>query len=362
MLFPMRVGLAQCSLFAGLNALLLEVLRSSATSTRVDEAVLPARLLAAVRSNSPTNRLLGKVVSAAGALSQVERGQLLLAVQAARAVRPLFSDCAISTPVVPDSLAAPLKDFATHLFSKTAELVKVVAACGESVMDHYSRYAADEPPGNGKVCGMCGTEFLAQFRADVEASEQWRAPYDHLLAKDTYPILAVHPENLMPVCVTCNSKAKLRKDLLHDGRGQRRKCFDPWGEFAHDRVNLAPDFGSVSPTVSLTMTGLTAAERDKLSTWDDVYRIKERIEGEFLSLREKLAEDLDLSDLTAFRASLTQMAERRMGAVRLTPYSFWRAKLFSSMATLPDQPLEQLRELCVEGLDPDGDRADIFGI
>ena len=362
MLFPMRAGLAQCQLFVGLNALLLEVLRSAATSTRIDETDLPAGLLVAVRRNSPTNRLLGQVNSAAATLSQAERDQLLVAVQAARTVRPLFSDCTISTPDVPDSLRAPLKEFSTHLFSQTAKLVKVIAACGESVMDHYSRYAADEPPGNGKVCGMCGTEYLAQFRADVEASEQWRAPYDHLLAKDTYPIFAVHPENLMPVCVTCNSKAKLRQDLLHDGPGQRRKCFDPWGECAHERVDLAPDFGSVSPRVSLTMTGLTASERDKLSTWDDVYRIKERIEGEFLSLREKLAEDLDLSDLNAFRASLTQMAGKRMGAVRLTPYSFWRAKLFNSMATLPDQPLEQLRELCVEGLDPDGDRADIFGI
>mgnify|MGYP003381291905 CR=1 FL=1 len=362
MLFPMRAGLAQCQLFVGLNSLLLEVLRSAATSTRIDETVLPEGLLAAVRRNSPTNRLLGQVNSAAATLSQAERDQLLVAVQAARTVRPLFSDCAISTPGVPDSLSAPLKEFATHLFSQTAKLVNVVAACGESVMDHYSRYAAHEPPGNGNVCGMCGTEYLAQFRANVEASEQWRAPYDHLLAKDTYPILAVHPENLIPVCVTCNSKAKLRKDLLHDGRGLRRRCFDPWGECAHDRVDLAPDFGNVSPTVSLTMTGLTASEQDKLNTWDDVYRIKERVEGEFLSIREKLAEDLDLSNLTAFRASLTQMSERKMRYVRLTPYSFWRGKLFRSMATLPDQLLEQLRELCVAGLDPDGDRADIFGI
>lgn len=362
MLLPMRAGLAQCQLFVGLNALLLEILRSAATGTRVDETVLPAGLLAAVRRNSPTNRLLGEVNSAAKTLSQAERDELLVAVQAARAVRPLFSDCAVNTPVVPDSLSASFKEFATHLFSKTAKLVNVVAACGESVMDHYSRYAAHEPPGNGNVCGMCGTEYLAQFRANVEASEQWRAPFDHLLAKDTYPILAVHPENLMPVCVTCNSKAKLRRDLLHDGNGRRRLCFDPWGECAHDRVNLAPDFGSVSPAVSLTMTGLTAAEQDKLDTWDDVYRIKERVEGEFLSIREKLAEDLDLSNLAAFRASLTQMAERKIRAVRLTPNSFWRSKLFSSMSGLPDEPLEQLRELCVAGLDPDGDRADIFGI
>ncbi len=362
MLFPMRAGLAQCQLFVGLNALLLEVLRSAAMRTRVDETILPAGLFAAVRRNSPTNRLLGQLNSAAEALSQAERDQLLLAVQAARAVRPLFSDCAISTPVVPASMFAPLKQFSTHLFLNTAKLVDVVAACGESVMHHYSRYAAHEPPGNGNVCGMCGTEYLAQFRADVEALEQWRAPYDHLLAKESYPILAVHPENLMPLCATCNTRAKHRKDLLHEEGGRRRKCFDPWGECAHDRVNLAPDFGGVSPTVLLTMSGLTASERDKLDTWDDVFRIKERVEGEFLSIREKLAEDLDLSDLTAFRASLTQMAERKLRAARLTPYSFWRAKLFSSMSTLPDRPLEQLRELCADGLDPDGDRAEVFGI
>jgi len=196
----------------------------------------------------------------------------------------------------------------------------------------------------------------------VDASKQWRAPYDHLLAKDTYPILAVHPENLMPVCVTCNAKAKLRKDLLRDGSGRRRECFDPWGEYAYERVSVTPNFRGVLPAVSLTMIGLSASEQDKLNTWDDVYRIKERVEGEFLSIREKLAEDLDLTNLTAFRGSLSHMAEKKMRSVRLTPNNFWRAKLFGSMVTLPDHLLEQLRELCVAGLDPDGDRFDLFGI
>ena len=63
----------------------------------------------------------------------------------------------------------------------------------------------------------------------MEDREQWRGPYDHLLAKDHYPLYGIHPKNLLPICHTCNSKAKHAKDLLIKD-GNRRLSFSPWSE------------------------------------------------------------------------------------------------------------------------------------
>jgi hypothetical protein len=93
-----------------------------------------------------------------------------------------------------------------------------------------------------------------------------------------------------------------------------------------------------------------------------VYRIRERVEGEFLSLREKLAEDLNIQDLESFRESLTDRATTRRNAERVSPGNFWRGLLYGSLLSLPDDLLEQLRSLCAAGLDPDGDAAVTFGI
>ncbi|MBH3463609.1 hypothetical protein I5Q49_02000 [Pseudomonas carnis] len=229
-------------------------------------------------------------------------------------------------------------------------------------MDHYIRYSADLAPGNGNVCGMCATELLAQRQNNVAAAEQWRAPYDHLLAKDTYPQFGVDPYNLLPICHTCNSKAKLAKDLLRNPEGVRRTCFDPWSESAHGQVSLQVNFLDILPKAIWNTIPIDPINQIKLTTWNDVYRIKERIEGEFLSLQEKLAEDLHLENLTLFKISIENKAREKINYARLTPYNYWRSLLYSSLLLLPDQLLEQLRTLCLDGLDPNGDAAATYGV
>lgn len=209
---------------------------------------------------------------------------------------------------------------------------------------------------------MCATEQLAQRRHHVEAEDQWRAPYDHLLAKDKYPLFGVDPDNLLPICHTCNSKAKLAKDLLHDEAGQRRICFDPWSEHAHEQVILTTTFQDLSPVVSLDMTPLSPTNQNKLRTWNEVYQIKARVEGEFQSLYIKLAEDLKLTDLAEFKQSIEEKSAAKLNTARLTPNNYWRGLLYTSLLRLPDHILDQLRALCLEGLDPDGDATATFGV
>jgi len=203
MLFPMHQGLAASFVFTGLNAFLLQYLQATATGTALNETALPAGLWAAIQANQKTIDLVEGVRVAIDNLDDNQREAVYLAAQDAHMVRQLLTDPTSAIPMVPESLHAGLKALGFHLYSRTSDLVGVIGACGESVQDHYIRYSANPPAGNGRVCGMCGTEYLAQWRANVAEGDQWRAPYDHLLAKDSYPLFALHPENLLPVCRTC---------------------------------------------------------------------------------------------------------------------------------------------------------------
>ena len=76
---------------------------------------------------------------------------------------------------------------------------------------------------------------------------------------------------------------------------------------------------SCFPRVVVDFKSVDADRLEKLTTWDDVYEIKARVEGEFAVLREKIAEDVAAPDEAAFLARLTQVASAKAGAYRLTP-------------------------------------------
>lgn len=363
MLLPVRTGLPTSTIFRSLNTLMREVLFASCSGRAIDDSTLPYGLLLAAQANPDTNARLQAFCAVIAALDDEGRYQLYLGACAASSVRQLFTDPIAVIQEIPDAVNVELKKLAAHLFKSSSKLADITKACGETVMDHYNRYSAFHPPGNGNVCGICATEQLAQQRSGVAANDQWRAPYDHLLAKDKYPQFGIDPYNLLPICHTCNSKAKLAKDLLHNLAGRRRTCFDPWTESAQGQVKLQVDFQGISPIVSWGMAPLTPTNHSKLTTWDEVYRIKERVEGEFLSLQEKLAEDLDSGDLAAFKHSIQTKANARKQFERRTPFNYWRHLLYESLLLLSDPDLEQLRMLCHAALDdPNGDAAATYGI
>ena len=361
MLFALHPGIADSAVFVGLNAFLLEWLRAQATHTAIDESHLPAGLCRAILENQETARLLSALADAVDALSAEQRERVRVVAHEARSMRYVFGDLARAAPSVPEGLNAALKTLGARLYAQASKLVGVTQSCGESIMNHYIRYTVNPPAGNGNVCGVCGTDYLAQRRANVADATQWRSPYDHLLARNLYPLFSVHPENLLPTCRTCNEKAKLAKDLLRDAGGQRRACFDPWSESAERRTEMTVSLGDTAPILHLRMVGSSPAEQGKLDTWDDVYRIKERVEGEFTSLFEKIAEDIELTDLAAFRASLRTRVDAKYRTRHLTAYSFWRSRMFAAVLELPDEELEQLRALCAEAIESISS-ANAFGI
>lgn len=346
MLFRAKTDLLPCAIFVGLHALLREVILAGCGDRRVDDAQMPNMLWDAVCGNAGTLKVIDALRAKLDLLAGNEKHALWLNVRAAPSVRELMCEPTAIIPTPPESIVSELKKCVEHLFDRTAKLVTVERACGESLAGYFNRYSADWPHGNGIICGICGTEVLAQRRLDVESEDQWRAPFDHLLAETQYPLIALDPMNLLPVCHTCNSKAKLAKDILYDDQGRRRRSFDPWSEYAADQLAMSVKFDSLIPLVDVEFQPRDLLNEEKLLTWDNVYKIRQRVKGEFRSLSVKLIEDLNLDTLVDFKNSIQRQANIRIGLCRVSPFNHWRGTLYRGMQAIPDAQLDRLRETC----------------
>lgn len=348
MLFPIRPALAQSRVFDGLNRFLRELMLAALEGRAVDPNALFAGLHAAIDGNQATKDLADALHSALVGLPQAQKAALRNELMLNREPCSYLTDRALALPAIPDGVFPHLKRLSVHLYEQTAKLVGVVAACGECIDDHFVRFRADAAPGNGNVCCVCGTEHLAQMRAGVDDNQQWRGPYDHLLAKDVYPLYGVHPGNLLPICHTCNSKAKLSKDLLYQN-GQRRLSFSPWTEFAAlAEVRVTVDDADGFPQVLVRLHGDTADRQEKLDTWDEVYKIKDRVEGEFKALHTKIAEDVSAQSEADFLADLDRRALAKAGACRVSPFNYWRARVYRSVTVMDQASREALRHAILQ--------------
>lgn len=346
MLFAIRPDLPQSKVFDGLNRFLRETMLATLDGRQVDETNLPAGLCAAVAGNSPTCAAIDALVAKLSALHQGQKQALRDALELNTDPCAFLADRTKPLPYIPDAVFPALKTLAVHLFQRTAKLKGVEQACDECINDHYARFRHRDAPGNGNVCCVCGTEYLAQIPADKNDNKQWRGPYDHLLAKDLYPLYGVDPKNLLPICNTCNSKAKLAKDLvLKDG--VRRLSFSPWTEYASQQeieVVVVDDANDLFPRVVVNFRGNDPDRQEKLATWDDVYEIKSRVEGEFKELAAKLAEDASAPDDASFLKKLHEVRRAKFQAQRLTPFNYWRARVYAAVTHMSPPSREALRQ------------------
>lgn len=345
MLFAIRPHLQQSRVFDGLNRFLRETMLATLEGRQVDETNFPAGLCAAVAGNPPTCAAIDASVAKLSALNQRQKQALKDALALNTEPCAFLADRTEPLPYIPDAVFSALKTLAVHLFQRTAKLKGVELACGECIDDHYARFRHGNAPGNGNVCCVCGTEYLAQVRTDENDNEQWRGPYDHLLAKDLYPLYGVDPKNLLPICNTCNSKAKLAKDLVFKD-GVRRLSFSPWTERASlQEVDvIVDDANDLFPRVVVTFRSDDPDRQEKLATWDDVYEIKSRVEGEFKELAAKLAEDAHAPNDASFLQRLRDVGLAKAQAQRVTPFNYWRARVYAAVRGMNPRSREALRQ------------------
>lgn len=335
MLLPIRPNTPASAIFSALNASLGDFFRASVDAAEFDADLFVGAVGEALWSNEATREKFASLWNALQLQTRVIRQRLCDDFNNHQnQLSNLFADSAMPLPTVPDDIQTSLHALTSHLFSRSSKLVDIELACNETIQGYFNRFRECTEWGNGNVCCACGAEELAPFRADVDPDDQWRGPYDHLLAKEKYPLFGVHPLNLMPICAICNSKAKLAKDLLRDENGNRSRSFFPWSESAHDCVDITlatdePD--SLLPVIRVELISDDPGTQDKLDTWNRVYVIRSRVEGEFAAFPECIASDMGRNTYEGFVTRLQSQANNLSGLCRLKPYNFWRAKLYSAI-------------------------------
>ena len=228
-----------------------------------------------------------------------------------------------------------LKDVATHLYCATKDIQAIRdEANGIDIVSHFNSFR--DMAVNGNICKACGMKELAAFRAGVPDGDQWRADYDHQLCKSKYPIFAVHPDNLVPLCDVCNQDAKKAKDLFKSDNGNERLAFYPYTEEASELV--AVEIGRLrdpEPTIKLVWATVDAALINKLETWDDIYEIRSRVEGRFRSLEVIIQDEINPAELVHLRNQVSDKARPVPNyTLKRKEWAFWYQKVFQQLAQI----------------------------
>ncbi|MGO2009115.1 hypothetical protein [Vreelandella alkaliphila] len=222
-----------------------------------------------------------------------------------------------------------LKSLCTHLYCSTKDVPTIVRVSGGTdITAHFNAYS--EPTVNGNVCKACGMAKLAVFRAGVPDVDQWRADYDHQLCKSKYPIFAVHPDNLIPLCDVCNQDAKKAKDLFKHKNGTKRLAFYPYNEEAKGLIDIEIDnLHDPEPTIKVNWNTQDGVLLDKLNTWDEIYEIRSRVEGQFRSLEAIIEDEIRPRHPADVQNGIHYEARPHSpNSLKRKEWAFWYQKLF----------------------------------
>ncbi|MBL0625852.1 hypothetical protein [Aeromonas jandaei] len=232
-----------------------------------------------------------------------------------------------------------LKTLCTHLYCSTKGLEPVITASGgTNITGHFNAYRAQAV--NGNICKACGMKELAAFRAEIPEGDQWRADYDHQLCKSKYPIFAVHPDNLIPLCDVCNQDAKKAKDLFKHKNGTERLAFYPFNEEAMDFIGIEINsLRDPEPTIKVIWNTQDDVLLDKINTWNEIYEIRSRVEGKLRSLEAIIEDEINPVDREHLKQRIIDEARPKTpDTLKRKEWVFWYQKLFSALEQIDTSP------------------------
>ena len=238
-----------------------------------------------------------------------------------------------------DTCQENLKSLGAHLYCSTKDLVPIVTASGgTNITGHFNAYRAQAV--NGNICKACGMKELAAFRAEIPEGDQWRADYDHQLCKSKYPIFAVHPDNLIPLCDVCNQDAKKAKDLFKHKNGTERLAFYPYNEEASGLIDIEIDnLRDPEPTIKVIWNTQDDVLLDKLNTWNEIYEICSRVEGQFRSLEAIIEDEIRPRDSVHLASRISDEARpNTIDTLKRKEWAFWYQKLFFALEQIDMGP------------------------
>lgn len=338
MLFPLEPNTPKCKIFEKLNAELLFFLQASITRTRFSSQLFSRAIGQECWDNEATKEKF-KAVWDELRNTQTDKQAFFDLITNSQDVSLLFTDkTAVIPRIQPQSLFDALKNLTTHLFTRTKKLVGIIQVATESIEQHYQEYVRS----NTELCFLCGTAALSHNRFNIEDDEQWVSDYDHLLCKDKYPTYSCHPDNFIPTCHICNSKAKGALDVLHNG-ATRRKAFYPLPPLAqsfYQKVRVKPVFteladfaegGDSNPlrAVQVKYANPTADEREMIKAWVDLYQVPKRVGARITStFCEYIDGDCAPEDFDDFCDQIRRKSRCEPRDMKTTEWRFWWFRLY----------------------------------
>ncbi|EJS2611488.1 hypothetical protein ACOGST_002344 [Vibrio alginolyticus] len=250
----------------------------------------------------------------------------------------------------PNELKKKLKSLTSHLYTATKDLQSIVDECdGVNISNHFRQFQQL----NGNVCKACGMALLSPIRANITDEEQWRADYDHQLCKSKYPFFAVHPDNLIPICDTCNQDAKKAKDLFKAKGGRQRSAFFPYQECSHHYVAIEySNDRDPEPRIKLIWNTIDPVVLSKLDGWDDIYEIKNLVEGRYCDVSAMIIDEINPISFQDFNDQLgVKSRQPQEGTFKRRANSFWDYKFYHQLNLLDDSDKQSIWEKISFSLD-----------
>ena len=361
MLLEIRPRTSRSAIFESLNDELGHFLQSCVSANRFAEGLFSGKLRDSIYNNKDTKEKFKKLWDVIKPLSTPDRQKIIDEYNRCQPIHHYYDNKRYPLPVLSKDVKSALENLTKHLFGRTAGLVGIEADCDETLHEHFNNFCAI----NSNICCFCGSSELSQIRAGVDVNKQWRASNDHLLSKKDYPLFVVHPLNLVPLCETCNSKAKLAIDLINIKKKNRpdvrRLSFFPFTENCNEYVGIRVDEDELRLTANFTMDAPNQEIEEKLNTWNDVYSIQGRVEGKFADLAVLADNDCHAINLADFRQKIEEKATLCKNNSRLESWSFWKYKLYDWLHNHGNGIVESLWE-SIQDKRNDPDAAALYGI
>ncbi|MDD2307910.1 MAG: hypothetical protein PHP53_24620 [Prolixibacteraceae bacterium] len=356
MLFRLEPNTPRFEVFRLLNTELLYFLEHSVTANTFNQALFTSSPVGqACWDNTKTRENFESIFRELHVAGHIKKQQLFEAVRDHQDLQAFFH-----TPnrdllgFLPQPCSDALKTISTHLYCATKDLIPIItAAGGANITAHFNAFR--DQAINGNICKTCGMKELAAFRAGVPGGDQWRADYDHQLCKSKYPIFAVHPDNLIPMCDVCNQDAKKAKDLFKHKNGTNRLAFYPYNEEAKNFIDITIDnLRDPEPKIKVEWNTHDPVTLDKLGTWDEVYEIRSRVEGQFRSLEQIIEDEIHPRDSAHLVSRISDEARlKNADTLKRKEWSFWYQKLFATLNQIDIEPFiakwEFIHEQGVDG-------------
>lgn len=203
---------------------------------------------------------------------------------------------------------------------------------------------------NKYVCPFCGLDRFKNRRG------KRREDLDHYLHKSAFPLAAANMRNLVPTCGACNQDYKKMQNILENG-----VAFYPYAvipqvklEIGCDQYPATDDFDDRGRwSVKLELVVPDPAVIPKMTAWNRVYSVKQRIENEIKEFCEEwmieVADDLSGKvDEAAYKnlINAAKMKAKKQSQRRMLPGQILKTAFYDFILTKADKAfIESFRRL-----------------